>query len=117
MKRVLHLMLAVTLLAGCHKAEMPVTILSGDGSDESYSDGMTVLGEKVRVPYEISNMREAMRVLASTRSDYPDEELQPNALYVRFLPESLEEYLYLSGELKLNLYDHPLDREIKVHGS
>lgn len=116
MKRVLCLMLAAALLAGCQKAEMPVTILSGDGTDESPAGGMTVLGEKVRVPYEISNMREAMRVLASTRSDCPDGELQPNAFYVRFLPESLEEYLYLSGELKLNLYDYPLDREIKVHG-
>lgn len=111
-------MLFAVLLAGCRKAEIPETVaLSHDGAGESSFSGRTVLGDEVRVPYEISNMREAMRQLASTRSDCPEGELLPNALYVRFLPESLEEYLYLTGELKLNLYDYPLHREIKVRGS
>lgn len=77
---------------------------------------MMVLGKKLNVPYKIENMRAAFHELTKTRSNNSTQ-LEPNALYVRFLPSNLEEYIYLAYNLNLPLYDYPLDREIITYGS
>ena len=81
--------------------------LSGIGHD------MIELGEKLADPYSVENMELAVRSLYPERASRLD--LRPTDVYVRFLPESDEEYDRLEA-LGLNLFDHPLDHRIIREG-
>ena len=75
--------------------------------------GMIVLGERLENPYTTENMTKALHSLYPTKSDRV--EVKTTDLYVRFLPETEDEFesLVRAG---LTLTDHPLDYDIAVEG-
>ena len=72
-----------------------------------------VLGERLENPYKTENIEKALNSLYPTKAG--NVNLNTTDLYVRFLPESQEEYDALLAK-DLLLFDHPLDYEIKVEG-
>lgn len=114
MKWFFTMMLPVLVLASCSKEAV---------SPREYGEFSTkherpvmhdaiVLGKKLDNPYSVANVRKALNLVYPTRSG---AEIDPNGLYVRFLPKNEAEVNRLS-ELGLELFDHPLDYEILQEG-
>jgi hypothetical protein len=80
-------------------------------------DGMIVLGNRINDPYEITNIRQAYSNLKAADSDVLDENIEPNKLYLRFLPKNEEEWQVLKKDSNLVLFDFPLDYEIEIYGT
>lgn len=74
--------------------------------------GMIELGERLENPYKTENIREAYVSLYPTKSR---EEVKTTNYYVRFRPQSEEEFNELLAK-GLILVDHPLDFEIVKDG-
>lgn len=74
----------------------------------------TILGKKKKNPFEIKVMREAYSNLSKNKSN--GNNLEPNKLYVRFLPQTAEETKILEDQ-NLILSDIPLDQEVVQYGS
>lgn len=77
-------------------------------------EGMMVLGEQLNNPYSVANMQKALETLSETRSDM-SEDIEPNKLYVRFLPKDTADLSTLD-RLELQLFDYPLDYDILQEG-
>ncbi len=77
------------------------------------SHGAIVLGDRLENPYKTENITKALQSLYPTKADRVD--VRTTDLYVRFLPESEEEYDRLVS-MGLHLTDHPLDYDIIVEG-
>jgi hypothetical protein len=75
--------------------------------------GRIVLGDRLENPYTTANITKALECLYPTKADRVD--VKTTNLYVRFLPQTDEEYELLAG-LGLHLTDHPLDYAIAVEG-
>ena len=73
-----------------------------------------VLGEQLNNPYSVANMQKALETLSETRSDM-SEDIEPNKLYVRFLPKDTADLSTLD-RLELQLFDYPLDYDILQEG-
>ena len=107
-----NLLLPLTLLVACQQEEM-------DGPDSrqtglsGLSHGMIELGEKLEDPYTVKNMQEAVASLYPTRAG--EIIISTTDLYVRFLPESEEDYVRLL-DLGLRMTDHPVDYRIVREG-
>lgn len=83
-------------------------------SIEGVSHDMLELGDKLDDPYTVENMTKALaRVYPSTKGSVAL--LNPTDIYVRFLPETEEQYRTLVS-LSPALSDHPLDYEIVREG-
>jgi len=85
---------------------------------EQHFGEVTVLGEKLNNPYSLCNMQAALDGIIATKGGDPEdiEPLQPNWLYVRFLPkDSLGVATLMSYDL--DLFDYPLDYELLVVGN
>lgn len=91
---------AAVTLTGCEGHDD----MSGENPSKQDATGVIVLGEKLANPYALANMREA-----------GGGQIEANCLYVRLLPETEQDVIALQ-QLELNLYDHPLDYEIKEQG-
>lgn len=109
------LIAAVTLpgLAGCERgaAQEPYP---GDETPVQYlSHGMIELGEKMEDPYSVDNVTKAIENLYPTKAGRI--EIKPTNMYVRFLPQSEEEYETLEG-MDIELVDHPMDYRIVREG-
>lgn len=61
-------------------------------------------------------MSSSLTSLSSTRSEFAGASIKANALYVRFLPQNMEDVAYLENQRSLTLFDHPLDYELEVIG-
>ncbi len=99
--------LLLLALAGCKKEagiEDPEDMSTGD----ALSHEMIVLGRKLEDPYSVTNVTKALAALYPTKAR---TDITPTDVYVRFLPESGEEYDRLVG-MGLELMDHPLDYQI-----
>ena len=81
--------------------------LSGVGHE------MIVLGERLKDPYSLDNIKIAVRSLYPEKAGRLD--LRPTDIYVRFLPED-EGQLGRLEALGLELVDHPLDYRIVREG-
>ena len=57
---------------------------------DGISHGMIELGEKLEDPYSFDNITKALASLYPTKSERMD--IHPTDLYVRFLPQSEDEY-------------------------
>jgi hypothetical protein len=98
--------------------DIPEHQIDGDGSITFRSEGteepmdkLVVLGQQINNPYSVANMTQAWNNLYS-----PDEtQLSPTHLYVRFLPQNMEE-LKLLDDLDLDFDDYPLDYQILEEG-
>ncbi len=113
MKRILLFIGAAVTLLSCER----VDIGSGDspaGRDgEEVPHGEIVLGGRLEDPYKTENMTKALLELYPTKADRVT--VSTTDLYVRFLPESQEEFDLLKAS-GVELMDHPLDYEIVREG-
>ena len=92
----------VMLLVSC--AKEPVELLES----KPYGDEL-ILGERLANPYAIDNMNSALNEL-----DRPA--VEANKKYVRFLIGNEEQMTQLKA-INLQLFDHPLDYEVKENGA
>lgn len=76
----------------------------------------TVIGEVLSNPYSLQIMNQAAMAVCAEQ-DIAFTPIRENALYVRFLPRSKDEYDYLMNESGLELFDYPLHRKIIKLGS
>lgn len=115
----LILTLAIIIVAqACGKEdETAVPVPDIDGGDVSTAETVAhdsiVLGKKLEDPYSVANMTKALQALYPTKADRID--ITPTDKYVRFLPETDEEYERLVT-MGLDLIDHPLDYQIVRDG-
>ena len=86
----------------------------GSSSEEgALSHGMMVLGKQLEDPYSVKNVTKAVASLYPTKAGSVD--IPTTDLYVRFLPESQEQYDMLE-DIGLEMLDHPVDFEIIKEG-
>src|SRR3989304_2448668 len=123
-KRLIYGLVIVTglFLSSCDKEELQPEIqepIQNETLDEDFNqkDGMVVLGKKINDPFAIYNMREANSNLKSAGTDVPEENIEPNKVYLRFLPKNEDEWQILKTDTNIVLFDYPLDYEIEVYGT
>ena len=77
------------VLAGCQEkdADLQPKTLVQTSSHAIVTDGMTVLGRRLKNPYSVENMRKALENLSpKTRAGITDMDIQPTHYYVKFTP-------------------------------
>lgn len=111
MRGKVKLALLTLILMSCSKEDFP------EGRKADYLNGlshdMIVLGDRLDNPYTTENMTKALVSVYPTKAGRL--ELSTTDLYVRFLPDSEQEYQQLEN-MGLRLTDHPLDYAILVEG-
>jgi len=111
MKRYLFCLALLCLFASCDRGADPETEYGLQSLGE-VSHGMIVLGDRLRDPYTVENMQDAVAALYPTKAR---EVLHATDLYVRFLPRNNDEYDRLA-DLGVEMVDHPLDFQIVREG-
>ena len=116
----------ISSLIACQKAEETQLVfdenISGEiGLMEEFvtTEGQTVLGDVIDIPYSIENLLKAYENLpAQTKSQISPDDIQPTHYYVRFYPKSIEEQDILRNiKPYVFLSETPLDRKVVVGGS
>ncbi|MBQ8703985.1 MAG: hypothetical protein IJ524_06385 [Bacteroidales bacterium] len=106
------------VVISCNKNDVayPSELYSSKDSNASPKETM-VIGKKLSNPYSISNMQAAYDSLVFMMSGEhgATEQLEPNCLYVRFLPRDSAEIAILQ-DMDVELFDYPLDYEIEFEG-
>ena len=122
-------LLAVIILIGfiaCQKAEKTQLVFDENIFRETdlvgefvTTEGQTVLGDVIDIPYSIENLLKAYDNLpAQTKSQINPNDIQPTHYYVRFYPKSIEEQDILRNiKPYVFLSETPLDRKVVVGGS
>ena len=86
-------------------------------TEYSFSEGPTILGKEISIPYSIDNLRAAFDLLPpKTKSGHSKEDIQPTHYYVKFFPTDGAQLDLLRNTPGLILSEVPLDREIIVGG-
>lgn len=128
MKKV-ALVLGITLFFGsCKEPFIESEVSKQNGSLRgSYSslretatdqnDKPMILGKKLQNPYTIENMKKALENVNANRIEKLSVKIEPNYIYVRFLPANDDEYSLINRDKNLDLYSYPLDYEIKEQGN
>lgn len=115
MKKLCYYVLLLLLFTSCNDGdELKMTMDSAETLNIE-PEGMMVLGEKLNNPYSIANMQAALDEMSGTRSDMSLKTIEPNKLYVRFLPKDTSD-INLLDHLDLELFDYPLDYDIVQEG-
>ena len=88
---------------------------------QSPTEGLIKLGEKLENPYSVENMQKALDNIKSSKlsaksSSVNDIEITTTHLYLRFKPKNEEELNILALDSTFVLYDYPLDYEITENG-
>lgn len=103
------------LLNSCQKEEV-IRPMVGNAiytiNSAEQGNGKIVLGQKLNNPYTLSNIRKAMQMNGLKSSDVP-----VHKLYVRFLPETIEQLASLTADTSLYLSPIPFDYEVLVSGT
>lgn len=111
MKNLRKLLCMMLVLASCSK-EAPSYVDGGPDSSTLPANmlyhGEMVLGKQLENPYSVKNIEASLMDLYGTRAGGC---IDPNCRYVRFLPKDDGEYSILL-DLGVDMFDHPLDREI-----
>jgi len=100
--------LLISITSSCDKDSSPNEIASTHSGD-------MILGEQLQNPYSTSNMHVALGNLSLDFKSSSNFEVETTDLYVRFLPNTIEEYELLIQD-SLELFDYPLDYEIIEFG-
>lgn len=97
------------------------TIISSENLyvDEIPPEYSNAIGIKLENPYSLDNMRRAMVELQNngslSKSSSNDQEfVRATHLYVKFMPQTLEQLNVLESDTTLDLYPYPLDYELVV---
>ena len=116
----------ISSLIACQKAEETQLVFDENIFHETdlvgefvTTEGQTVLGDVIDIPYSIENLLKAYENLpAQTKSQINPEDIQPTHYYVRFYPKSIEEQDILRNiKPYVFLSETPLDRKVVVGGS
>jgi len=78
------------------------------------SESVTILGDKLENPYTVENMQIAFNQLTIKSQNVT---LEKTDLYVRFLPKNSAELKVLIEDLELDLWDTPVEYEVKEYGA
>ena len=70
------------------------------------------LGEQIEDPYKLENMQHALDLLVNDGVSCPVTTLEANGVYMRLLPNSLEQDSILDTYEDITFFDFPLDYEI-----
>lgn len=110
------------IISGCEKEPYQSDIIEQPQHEKvelrfQQKDGMLVLGKKIDDPYAIHNIRKARSNLKSAGFSVPETEIEPNKVYIRFLPQTESEWQLLKTDSTMVLYDYPLDFEIEEYGT
>jgi hypothetical protein len=79
------------------------------------------LGKKLKNPYKVSVMKQALENIrkephARSNEEIRDLNIRTTTLYIRFLPSNYDQYDILTMDDNNEYYDHPLDYEILEEG-
>lgn len=79
------------------------------------------LGKKLKNPYKVSVMKQALENIrkephARLTEEIRDLNIRTTTLYIRFLPSNYDQYDILAMDDNNEYYDHPLDYEILEEG-
>lgn len=116
----------ISSLIACQKAEETQLVFDENIFCETdlvgefvTTEGQTVLGDVIDIPYSIENLLKAYENLpAQTKSQISPDDIQPTHYYVRFYPKSIEEQDILRNiKPYVFLSETPLDRKIVVGGT
>jgi len=83
--------------------------------EESYATGKIKLGKKLENPYALGTMKKAWENIAENFATQHID-IQPTHLYLKFKPKNDTELSILKRYGNLDLYNYPLDYEIKEGG-
>ena len=126
MKKICFLLCIIFYLAACNKDihapfDQPNSITNAGGTDHTiiHTEGATVLGEAIDIPYSMDNLKKAYALLPeSTKSILDFTLINPTHYYVRFTPKNIEELDILRNiNPRLILSETPLDREVVISGT
>lgn len=106
------IVLASFLLYSCHKEEFEQEANAENHAGLVY-DNDVELGKQIEDPYKIQNIQIAYQSLRDSGLLKTDYEIKPNYLYVRFLPRDTQDYNLLALKYKFELFNYPLDFELK----
>ena len=113
----LFIIVLFLLAFGCKKEkyiDTPINV-----NLDSFNAGkMTIIGQQLKNPYSVENMRKALNNLPlNTRNGFTDRDIQPTHYYVRFHPKSYKDLDMLQLDSTIIWYDFPLDYEIIEYGN
>lgn len=111
MNRYLKFIFPAIVLLSCSK-NGTLALQGGTDDDRPVAHEMIVLGSRLENPYKTDNVRKAYTSLYPTKSR---DDIVTTDLYVRFLPESEEDYDMLEN-LGVRMLDHPMDYSIVREG-
>ena len=112
MKKIVKFLSVLLLLQACN-GEQFASVDIVDYDDGNGGQEMILLGERLEDTYSVENMSQALSAVYGTKADRVV--LTATDYYVRFLPESEEEYDMLEA-MGLVMLDHPVDYEIVKEG-
>lgn len=106
----------------CDKTDINSELIENATVEEKEKDtipdeGEMILSDKVVNPYEIKNMRVALKSMKQKVLEAKDIEIEPNYKYVRFLPYSQGEYDLINGNSEIDVFEYPLDRKVIKKGN
>lgn len=106
---------AFLLFTGCQQASVnPISQID----DSSNTPEQSIEAVKLENPYTTEAMLRARDSLEAqgvlSKSKIPDDYFQPTHYYIRFKPQSIEEYLSINQKSNLVLWDFPLDYRFKA---
>jgi len=102
--------LLLCIVIGCEQALSPITPAESPEADgvERVSTGI-----KLENPYSVESMKRAYDTLVArgslAKGVLAADDFQPTHHYIRFKPETMEEYTALKRNADLVLWDYPLD--------
>ena len=83
----------------------------GDTIDPNNGDDLVVLGQQLPNPYTVANMQQAVNILYGGNFT-----ISATHYYVRFKPNSVEQFVTLEDTEDLELQDYPMDHEVIIDG-
>ena len=119
---VLLQLMIVLGMSGCKKEQVLVDDYGASTKRalKQNAEGKIILGEKIENAYSVENMRKAYESLKKQGKIKPvlseEIDIKANCLYVRFLPQNRADLNVLWSDTTLELFDYPLDYEIKEEG-
>jgi hypothetical protein len=102
---------SLTLFSCTNEDDVPVNDHPGD-----YRGVETVLGRKLKNPYTVEQMAEAVESIRAKDSSFPQLEIKTTHYYIRFKPSDYQQYDRLVSDTSVYFQDHPFDFEVLTAG-
>ncbi|HKK62278.1 MAG TPA: hypothetical protein VJ951_06950 [Bacteroidales bacterium] len=120
MKKISFFLLFLALLFNYACEKENVSSLDQPEFEASPPEGMMILGEKIKNPYSVENMKKALDNLKTSDEfkslSQEDVTISTSHLYLRILPKNEEEVNWFIEDTTMEMFDYPLDYEIIKEG-